>query len=381
MAKERPRLSAKRWADQPDSGFVPTTVKLPDGVNSFSPKKEAVYRLEIVPYEVPKVGDAGSNPNAEPGELHYERTYFTHRGIGVDENAYVCPLKTAGKPCPICEHRKELMREKDGDEDLIKELAPKQRQLWNIFDHDDSDKGVQVWDISFHLFGKQLKKEVRNADEGDGYEYFADPEEGFTLRVGLEEKSFGGREFLEAATIGFKPRKSPIPKEVLEAAQPLDNLLIILNYDKLKSIFLQEEGVTPEEKEDEDDRPVKSRPEKEQEEPKQAKQVTAESRGIGKGDDVEWKGESWTVMKVTDDGTTLKLMSDSDVVKSGVPVNEVTLPTKKSSKKEDEAPWDDEKKPEEKTKKPNDNGDDKPAKKEPEKPKKAVEEDDWDKWE
>src|SRR5690606_35728633 len=131
---------------------------------------------------------AGPNPNAEPGAFHYERTYFVHRNIGVNEDAYVCPLRTAGKACPICEYRQKLEKEKNADEDLIGSLVPKQRQLWNIRDNDDLDAGVQVWDISFHNFGKQLKKEVRNADEDDGYEYFADPDEGHLLRVLLEEE-------------------------------------------------------------------------------------------------------------------------------------------------------------------------------------------------
>ena len=355
MVRERPKVSAKKWAETPDGGFTPTCVKLSGDVQFFAPKKAGVYRIEIIPYEVPEKATGGPNPNALPGELHYERTYFTHRAIGVDENTYVCPAKTAGKPCPICEHRKDLMRDKDADEDLIKELAPKQRQLWNIFDHADADKGVQIWDISYHLFGKQLKKEVNNADEDDGYEYFADPEDGMTLRVGMGEESIGkGKPFLSTGTVGFKKRSAPLAKEILDAAQPLDNLLIVLDYEKLKSIFLQEEGVDHE-GDGEDDEPKKQKPAKEEKKegenptekgastadsvesthapakaPSKEKATTAADVGIGKGDDVTFEGKSWTVLKIAEDGTTVTLMDEDDEVKKGVEV--ASLKIKKEEK-------------------------------------------------
>lgn len=335
--RERPRLSAKAWAEKEDSGFTPTVVKLPEGVSFFSPKKAGAYRLEIVPYEVPAKPSGGQNPNAQAGELHYERTYFSHRAIGADERSYVCPAKTAGKPCPICEHRREMMRDKDADEDLIKALAPKQRQLWNVYDHADPDKGVQVWDISFHLFGKQLKAAVLNADEDDSFEFFADPRDGLTLRVGMEEKSFAGNSFLEAASIGFKARKEPLSDEILDAAHPLDDLLVLVDYDKLKSIFLQEEGVDHKDDEDEatpskekqddesalkkvKDKSVKDEPKKE------TKPVTAADLGIGKGDDCRFAGKNWMIIRVADDGLTVTLSNDDDDVKKGVPVADLQPP-------------------------------------------------------
>ena len=358
MARERKRLSAKAWSEQSDSGYTPTVVKLPDGVDSFRPKKAGSYRLEIVPYEVPTNPVGGQNPNAEPGELWYERTFFVHRGIGVDENSYVCPSKTAGKTCPICEYRRELMRSKDGDEDMIKALAPKQRQLWNVYDHADADKGVQIWEVSFHLFGKQLKAAIANADEDDGWEYFADPEDGMTLRVGLGEKSFAGNTFLECETVNFKARREPLSDEILDAAQPLDNLLILLPYEKLKSIFLQEEGYdpapegTPSQKEvDEDfalkndDEPPpkkrKSKPtesEKPVEKPK-PKAKTAEQLGISKGDEVLYKGRGgWVVVKISADGMKLNLLDEDDEMVKDVPAEGVEKPAdaEKSVEKEPE---------------------------------------------
>lgn len=342
MARERPKLSAKKWAETADSGFTPTMVKLPEGVGFFSPKKAGTFRLEIIPYEVPANPKGGQNPNAQPGELYYERTYFSHWKIGADERSYVCPAKTTGRPCPICEHRKELMRDRDADEDLIKALAPKQRQLWNVYDHAEPDKGVQIWDVSFYLFGRQLKAAINNADEDDGWEYFADPQDGLTLRVGMEEKSIAGNSFLECVTVGFKARLEPLSDEILDAAQPLDDLLILLDYEKLKSIFLQEEGVEHPADDDEpapkkerkqskpaddDEPPPKKGKNPPKEEPKiEPKPVTAADLGIGKGDDCRYAGKNWTIIKVTDDGLTVTLSNDDDEVRKGIKVADLKPP-------------------------------------------------------
>ncbi len=244
--KKRERVSASRRVAEHQSGFSPTSFILPEGTNLFRPKA-GTKRLEIIPYTVGE-----GNRFADEGSQYYERTYWVHRGIGPDNNSYVCPAKTAGKKCPICDARAKLAKRPDADEDVITGLAPKERQLWNVFDHNEPDKGVQIWEVSHHNFGKRLDTEIRNADEDDGFEYFADAEEGFTLRVGFEEASFAGNSFVEAASISFKRRKEPLSDELLEAAHCLDELLKIESYEELKRIFLQ---TAEDEDEDEDEEP------------------------------------------------------------------------------------------------------------------------------
>lgn len=231
--KERKRVSGRKRAEE-RRGFDRTTIHVEEGMNLIKMDKAGTRRFDIIPFEAGE-----GNKWADPGDMYYERTFWIHRGIGPNNDSYVCPNKTAGKPCPICEYRNELQRDGDADEGLIKDLAPKERQLFNVLDREEPDKGVQVWDMSFHLFGKLLDAEIRNADEDEEYEYFADPEDGYTLKLGIAEKSFGGRTFCEVQTIGFKPRRQPLDEDVLEAAYCLDELIKVLEYDELKKIFLQ----------------------------------------------------------------------------------------------------------------------------------------------
>ena len=226
--------AAKKRAETHKTGFDNTAFEIPDDVKLFALKSDKAVRLDIIPYEVGE-----GNPWADKGQLYYERTYWVHRGIGVDQTSYVCPAKTCGDPCPICEHRAKLVKDPDADEDLIKDLALKERQLFNVINTKEKNKGVQIWEISFHLFGKRLDKEIQNSDEDDGYEKFAELEGGFTLKCGVDEKSFGGRSFYEVSSINFKPREDDYDEDILEQTTCLDDILIIKDYDELKEIFLQ----------------------------------------------------------------------------------------------------------------------------------------------
>lgn len=350
--KQRPRVSAKKRAESSGS-FEGTTVSIPEGINFFKVEKPGNIRIDIIPYTVPmKPGPAGPNPDSGPGEPDYTRMFYAHRGIGPNGSMYVCPARTAGKKCPICEHRNELDKN-GGDPDLIKDLLPKKRQLWYVFDHEDAARGLQLWEVSYHLFGRQLDKEVKNADEEDGYEYFADPEDGFTLRVGMDQESFAGNTFYSASTIAFKARANPPAEALLDLADanPLDNLLVVLPYEKLKAIFLQEDenpedgdgadaeaagdaGTAPPAKpagkkpaaKPSGKKPAGKKPAaKPKPKPKKPAVPTAASLGIEKGDEVTYSDAPCTVHKVAEDGLTVTLLDVDDDVYKGVPVTELVL--------------------------------------------------------
>jgi len=327
--EKRERVSARRRAESHVAGFQGTSVKLPEGVSFLGVKKAGAKRFDIIPYRVP---DGAGNPECEDGQLHFERTYWVHRGIGLEgKDSYVCLAKTAGKRCPICEKRARLAADPDTEEALLKALLPKERQLWNIYDPDEPDEGVQVWDVSFHLFGKQLDAVVKHSDENDEeenhYEYFSDPEDGSTLKTTFSEETFAGHKYYEAGQIEFRRRKEPLPDEVVEAANILDDLLIILPYEKLKAIFLQIDD--PDDEDDEDDEPApppkKSAKKKSPAKPEEKAAATAEQFGIEKGNEVTQDGEVFTVVKISPDGTSLTLMDQSDEVHRGVAPDEVTL--------------------------------------------------------
>ncbi len=251
--EQQSAVSAGRRQSEHKSGSERTTLKIPEGVTFFSPKKDT-HKIDIIPYVVGK-----GNPFADEGEMYFERTFFVHRDIGPNSDAYICPAKTSKgtRPCPICEHMRKLAKDPDADEKLIKDLAPKERQLFWLIDLAEKDKGVQLWDISFHLFGKLLDTRIKKGDEAEGRQFFADLKRGKTLVLDVEDKTLGGgKPFRTVNAIDFKDRAEPYSKKILEQVHCLDDMILELPYDKLKRIFLQIE----EPAEDEEETPKKKAP-------------------------------------------------------------------------------------------------------------------------
>lgn len=213
-------------------------IDIPEGVNRFEPKVvKGGMKLNIIPYQV----TISDHPVVSKGELWYQRTYFVHRDVGSEGKARICPLKTFKKPCPICEQRDDLVK-KGADKDLIKTLIPKERELYNVIDLDDEDKGVQLWDISYHLFGKQLEKELREGKED--YAGFAELKNGYTLNVRFESKTLPTKDgskanpFFDADRIDFEKREN-YKDTILEDVHELDKMLIQLSYTQLEKEFLE----------------------------------------------------------------------------------------------------------------------------------------------
>lgn len=277
--------SVKKWVEKQGSGSAASYLKVPKGMSIFQPKV-GIMLVDILPYEVGK-----GNPMAEEGSLYWERTFFVHRGIGPNQEMVICPARTLNQPCPICEYRSRLSRSED-DED-IKEastLNAKERQVFNVINRKEPDKGVQLWTTSFHTFGKELQAELTNADEQDHWDLFFTLDQGYTLKIGFGEDSMGRSKFITADTIHFKDRKPLDEKDILDQVALLDDILIIKSYDELEALFTQSQG------KDKDDEPRgrrgRSRDAEEPEEPRRRRsdpdlEPEPESRGRSRSRGVE----------------------------------------------------------------------------------------------
>jgi len=224
----------KRAEGRERQGGGGTKYALSSDISFFTMKKK--MSLDIIPYVV----SIENHPEGlSKGDLWYQRTVWVHYAVGAEEKSYLCPLKTVKKRCPICEHRAEAMKQDKPDEELLKALKPRERELFNVFDQDEPDKGVQLWDVSYHLFGKHLEEEIREGKPE--YAGFSEPEDGFTLKIRATEEVMGGNKFMEATRIDFEERAS-IEPELLAKALDLDAILKILPYEELERIFLELES-------------------------------------------------------------------------------------------------------------------------------------------
>ncbi len=217
-----------RWADKPQ-------------------KDRNDNRYDILPFVVSEEWYAdlrafhGKPTGLEVGDVDYKLEYASHSRIGPEKTQVLCLRETFGRACPICEERDRLQdnqEEEDPEGDIIKNLKPKWRTLYNIIDL-NSDDEIRLWDYSYHLFEKILLDEVSLGD--GGLQYYWDLEEGQTVIWRGKEKKIPGSngqtiKFVEADRVDFDNRE-PYNEDILDEVYPLDKLLVIPSYDDVVRIL------------------------------------------------------------------------------------------------------------------------------------------------
>lgn len=235
--KDELRQNTEESYTNKDGGFGPSTFKVPDGAELFQPQK-GTNKIDIIPFR------------NRDGKAVYFLEYYRHTGVGVNNTMVVCPNKTWGKPCPICEERAKLKAQGERyNSDGMKALAPKRRVMYNVIDHADPDKGIKVFEVAHFSFEKTLIEDAK--DENGELVIFADLEDGKTVSFKGREREFNGKTSIsEFDSFVFLDRKKPYSEKMINKAHQLDALLISKSYKELQDLWLG----APEE--DEDDEPV-----------------------------------------------------------------------------------------------------------------------------
>ena len=250
--KSRFKGTVSRNAERQNRGSQYGYLRLFKGINMFKEEPKTRVELDIMPYVV----TCDNHPDrdeeygiAVKGELWYKRPFWLHRSVGSDNQSVVCP-SSVGKPCPICEYRAQLL--KDGakwDDDTVKALKPSMRNLYVVIPKNNKNypEEPHIWDISQFLFQDKLNEEVQENEE---YEIFPDLEEGYTVRIRFTEGSFGTNKFAEVSRIDFIERGKPYDESILEKVPSLDDILEVLPYSTIESMFFG--NMSPDEDEDEE---------------------------------------------------------------------------------------------------------------------------------
>ena len=214
-------------------------LNLPKGVGVFNPEPGGRHYLDFLPYKVTSDNHPDkdvANEIAIKGSWWYRLPFKVHRNIGALNESVVCPT-SIGKKCPICEYRTKRMKEGAPKEETDA-LRPSLRNLYLVVPINDKkhEEKVHIWDSSQYLFQNLLNNEL---EENEEYYSFADPEEGYTLKIRFDSKSIGkGQPFAEASRIDFVERKNSYDEDFLKKVPSLDNVLSILSYDELLSKFI-----------------------------------------------------------------------------------------------------------------------------------------------
>lgn len=392
--REQERVRGKRREDRHErsdavhsGGGEWDCIRLPEGLEVFKPEKDKTYHIDIIPYVVGK-----HNRAADPGDEYFELSYPVYRDLGIDEKKYIAIGELKGMKDPVAEHFAKL--KKDGAEwDDMKIYRPSERTLFLFFVHEQADKGLQLFEGAFGTFFEQLKKEIKDLDESWA-DNLDDPDGGATVKARFEAKSIGqanpwvkvDKMNLEKREGGFTAggNKKLADKILAQAATIcLDDCLKIPTYDQLKKALDGEpetEGDEPEKpkatgstkpkpppvddddeepkprgkgtgKDDDTDEPeekpkgggkaTKDDDDEEEEAPPKKGKPTAADLDITKGGTVHHDEHGkCTVLNISEDGLTVKLLDKNDDVHKGISVQDVDpIATKpKDDDTEDEEP-------------------------------------------
>jgi hypothetical protein len=200
--------------------------------------KDGSHIIDIIPYLTGKNNVDGDKAGTQ---VHYTFKYWVHKGVGPTNRWFICPAKTWGEDCPICEHR-QAMIDKGSDWDKnIKPLFPRPRNLYNIvcYDRGEEKKGVQVWDVSDHYFQKHIitlsKKPARGGMKEQQILFF-DEEEGKSITFTIEPAK-GQDDYPEYVGHAFDDRDYRISDEILDQAYCLDEIIHRPTYEEMEKAY------------------------------------------------------------------------------------------------------------------------------------------------
>lgn len=236
------------------------TFVIPPGLGMFRAKKRDgdTHNLDVIAFQVTEshLRFRSELQYSKPGKWYGERTFHVHRNIGINDEAFTCLARTFGHACPVCEARAKLLEHPDPQsQDRGKALKTSERQLFLVYDHDDTEKGIQLWDVSNWNFGKHLDRFIGGArkNKRDAYRRYYHPTDGFTMRLTVSEESIaGGKNYLYTVN-EFYERETDFPDEFWDHGYDLDAMIAEIDYDTLKRIYTGES-------EDVDDPPADETP-------------------------------------------------------------------------------------------------------------------------
>lgn len=224
-------------------------------IHWYKPKK-GINKIDILPFIVSqewyeKLHErSGNKTGAVIGDIEPSLIIPIHYMPGSGD-AMLC-LKAFGKRenCPVCT---ELFNRLNNNEDY-KGLQNSWRCFYNVYDYDDPDKGIQLWECAFNNFEKWLREAIKT-DTEDGYPEYALIDEGKTIKFRGREKEFQKRTFIEAEAIEFIDR-DPYDDSIYDKVFPLDKALIIPTLKQVQEKFHGME-TEDEEIEEETEKPIR----------------------------------------------------------------------------------------------------------------------------
>lgn len=199
--------------------------------------KEGQHCFDIIPY---KAGEFDTN--TKEGKTSHVLDIWVHRFVGPDNDEHiVCPKKNYRKSCPICSDIQRLQKSGDFEEKEIKSLKAKRRTIYNVVVVDggkEEEKGVQLWDVAHFYMEDKLSGLSRGVPGRGGIIVFPDIDNGKT--ISFEIKKGGDNVPPAYVSHQFIDRNYKIEEDILNSTEVLDEIIKILSYEEIESLYFGE---------------------------------------------------------------------------------------------------------------------------------------------
>lgn len=169
---------------------------------------------------------------------HYGYDLHINFGVGPDNGSYLSLSRHAKGADPLAEARQKAQRE--GDEELAKKLAPRDRVGVWLIDRMAEDEGPQFWAMP-QSFDKALASACTDEDTGEII-YIDDPVDGCDVRfykegTGLATKYPG--EKIKLMKQGPLSEDAAQAKEWIDFVKtnPIPDILVFYSYDQISAVF------------------------------------------------------------------------------------------------------------------------------------------------
>jgi len=176
-----------------------------------------------------------------PGMIDQGLTIPVHKNVGINNDIFLCPREAFGDGCPICDEMFEAY--KAGDKDKASKLRPSWRSFYNVYDYDDTSKGIQLFEISYYMFESTGKNDLQRCNLMDaaildpsGPIIFADLQEGKTIVATFKKRTLDKAEWAEVDSIKFEDRE-PYPESILQQVFPLDMMVVRASFEEMKNSY------------------------------------------------------------------------------------------------------------------------------------------------
>jgi hypothetical protein len=141
-----------------------------------------------------------------------------------------------------------MKEQEEFDEDAVKKLSPSRRVIYNVWVHDstkDEEKGIQLWDASHYLFGKEIA-ELAKLPKGGGFVEYTDPDAG--KQISFTRKGKGALSTKYTA-FRFLEREEAIPDTILYSTFVIEDFIHFADYKEIEAALYGKELAESEEDE------------------------------------------------------------------------------------------------------------------------------------